>query len=139
MKITTDTNVLISSTFWEGVSDKIMQKVENKEVELILSRELINEFMEVLDYDEIKDKIKDKNLKVRRSVEKIISISTIVEPSQKFEIVKDDLDDNMVINCAIEGNVDYVITQDEHLLKIKEFKGIKIVKPEEFLWAFEKV
>ncbi|HLC78461.1 MAG TPA: putative toxin-antitoxin system toxin component, PIN family [Candidatus Nanoarchaeia archaeon] len=139
MKITTDTNVLISSTFWEGVSDKIMQKVENKEVELILSRELINEFMEVLDYDEIKDKIKDKNLKVRRSVEKIISISTIVEPSQKFEIVKDDLDDNMVINCAVEGNVDYVVTQDEHLLKIKEFKGIKIVKPEEFLWAFEKV
>ena len=133
MKITTDTNVLISSTFWEGVSDKIMQKVENKEVELILSRELINEFMEVLDYDEIKDKIKDKNLKVRRSVEKIISISTIVEPSQKFEIVKDDLDDNMVINCAVEGNVDYVVTQDEHLLKIKEFKGIKIVKPEEFL------
>ena len=48
-------------------------------------------------------------------------------------------DDNMVINCAVEGNVDYVVTQDEHLLKIKEFKGIKIVKPEEFLWAFEKV
>ena len=42
MKIITGTNVLISSTFWEGASDKIMQRVENKEVELILSRELIN-------------------------------------------------------------------------------------------------
>lgn len=139
MKITTDTNVLISSTFLEGASDKIMQKVENKEVELILSRGLINEFTRVLDYDEIKDKIKDKNLEVRRSVEKVVSISTIVEPTQKFDVVKEDLDDNKVIDCAVEGNVDYIITQDNHLLKIKEFKGIKIVKPEEFLWAFEKV
>lgn len=133
MKITTDTNVLISSTFWKGASDKIMQKVENEEVELILSRELINEFMSVLDYDEIKDKIKDKNLEVRRSVEKIVSISTIVEPSQRFEIVKNDPDDNKVIECAVEGNVDCIVTQDNHLLNLKEFKGIKIVKPEEFL------
>ncbi|MBI2044922.1 putative toxin-antitoxin system toxin component, PIN family [Candidatus Pacearchaeota archaeon] len=139
MRITTDTNVLISSTFWEGASDKIMQKVENKEVELVLSKELISEFTKVLGYDEIKDKIKDKNLEVRRSVEKIVSISTIVESSQKFEIVKDDPDDNMVINCAAEGDVDYVVTQDNHLLKIKEFKGIKILNPEEFLEIFEKV
>jgi len=138
MKITTDTNVLISSTFWEGASDKIMQKVENREVELVLSKELISEFTKVLDYDEIKDKIKDKNLEVRRSVEKIVSISTIVEPKQRFEIVKNDPDDNIVINCAVEGNVDYTVTQDDHLLKIKDFKGIKIVKPEEFLDILSK-
>ncbi|MBI3623370.1 putative toxin-antitoxin system toxin component, PIN family [Candidatus Pacearchaeota archaeon] len=138
MKITTDTNVLISSTFWEGASDKIMQRVENKEVELILSRELVNEFTRALDYDEIKDKIKDKNLEVRRSVEKVISISTIVEPTQKFDVVKEDLDDNKVIDCAVEGNVDYIITQDNHLLKIKDFKRIKIVKPEEFLDILSK-
>jgi len=74
--------------------------------------------MEVLDYNEIKNKIKDKNLEMKRSAEKIVSISTIVKPSHKFEIVKDDPDDNMVINCAVEGNVDYVVTQDSHLLKI---------------------
>jgi predicted nucleic acid-binding protein len=36
MKITVDTNVLISSTFWSGDSDRILEKVENKEIELIL-------------------------------------------------------------------------------------------------------
>ena len=35
MKITIDTNVLISSTFWRGDSDKIIEKVEAKELELI--------------------------------------------------------------------------------------------------------
>jgi len=37
------------------------------------------------------------------------------------------------LECAKEGKVDYVITNDKHLLKIKEFEGIKIITPEQFL------
>ncbi len=133
MKITADTNILISSTFWEGDSDKILEKVENKEIELVLSKEIIEEFSEVLKYDEIQDKIKDKNLEMKRTVEKITFLSTIVEPKEKLDVVKEDIDDNKILECAIEGNVDYIISNDKHLLKIKEFRGIKIIKPEEFL------
>lgn len=60
MRITLDTNVLISATFWDGCSDKIIRKVENKEVELILSEEIIKEFSEVLDYKEIQDNSKSQ-------------------------------------------------------------------------------
>ena len=133
MKITTDTNILISSTFWSGDSDKILEKVENKEFELILSKEIIEEFFKVLGYAEIQNKIKNNNLEMQRTIEKITSISTIVEPKQKLDIVKEDSDDNIILECAIECNVDYIITNDNHLLKIKEFEGIKIIKPEEFL------
>lgn len=133
MRITADTNVLISSTFWYGSSNKIMEKVENKEIELVLSREIIKEFTKVLEYEEIQQKIKNKNLEMRRTVEKIASISTIVEPKQKLNVVKDDAKDNKIIECAVEGNVDYIISQDKHLLKLKEYKEIKIVLPEDFL------
>jgi len=138
MKITADTNVLISSTFWTGASDKIMQRVENKEIELILSEKIIKEFTKVLDYEEIKNKVKEKSLELRRSIEKIINVSSLVEPKQKFDIVKDDPDDDIILECAVEGNVNYIVSQDKHLLKLKEFKGVKIVKPEEFLEIVEK-
>lgn len=133
MKITVDTNVLISATFWYGSSNEIIEKVENKEIELLLSKEIIEEFANVLDYEEIQQKIKDKNLEMKKTVEKIVSISTIIEPKQKFDVVKDDTKDNKIIECAVEGNVDYIISQDNHLLKLKEFKEIKILSPEEFL------
>lgn len=133
MKITVDTNVLISSTFWCGASDKIIEKVENKGLELVLSKEIIEEFLDVLDYEEIQQKIKDKNLEMKRTVEKIVSISIIVEPKQKFDVVGDDTKDNKILECAVEGGVDYIISQDNHLLKLKEFKGIKIITPKEFL------
>ncbi|MBI2630224.1 putative toxin-antitoxin system toxin component, PIN family [Candidatus Pacearchaeota archaeon] len=161
MRITLDTNVLISSTFWLGSSDSIMRKVENQELELIISKEIIEEFSKVLMYKEIQDKIADKNLDtkkllfiscnfrviknqihhiiycmvldMRRTIETITHISTIVEPKTKIEIIKDDPDDNKIIECAIEGKVDFIISQDNHLLNLKEFQGIKIVSPKEFL------
>ena len=133
MKITADTNTLISATFWHGDSEKIITKVENKEIELVLSKEVINEYVEVLNYNEIKDKIKDKNLEMKYSVQKIISISTIIEPQEKLDIVKDDSDDNKILECAKEGHVNFIITNDSHLLNLKEFEGIKIITPKEFL------
>ena len=136
MKITVDTNVLISSTFWNGASEKIIKKVEEKEIELVLSGEIIKEFSRVLGYKEIQDKIKNKNLEMKRDIEKVISISTIVEPQQEFNIIKEDRDDNTILECAFEGNVSYIISQDNHLLRLKEFREIKIVNPEEFLKVF---
>lgn len=131
MKITVDTNILISATFWDGVSAKIIDKVENKEIDLVLSGEIINEYSGVLNYKEIQDKIKNKNLIMKKSIGKIISISKIVTPKEKFDAVKEDKDDNKIIECAVEGNADFILTYDTHLLKLKEFKGIKIIKPED--------
>ncbi len=132
MKITVDTNTLISATFWYGDSFKIINMAENKELDLILSKSIFKEFFGVLHYDEIQEKIKDKNLEMKRTIAKIVSISSIVEPKQKFNICEDPKD-NIVLECAAEGKVDFIITQDKHLLKLKEFKGIKIVTPKEFL------
>lgn len=137
MRVTVDANVLISSTFWCGSSDKIMERVESKEIELILSKEIIKEFMEVLEYEEIQQKIKNKNLDMKRTVEKIVSISTIVEPKQKLDVVKEDAKDNKIIECAFEGNAEYVVSQDNHLLKLDKFGEIKILTPEEFLKIVE--
>ena len=133
MRITVDTNVLISSTFWCGDSDKIIEKVEHKKLELVLSKEIIEEFAKVLGYEEIQQKIKDKNLEMRRTVEKIVSISKIIDTKQEFDVITEDSDDNKILECAVEGNADYIVSQDVHLLKLKEFNGIKILTPEEFL------
>lgn len=138
MRITADTNVLLSSAFWYGDSFKIIEKAENKEIDLVLSDDIINEFKEVLEYEEIKEKIKDKNLEMKRTVEKIREISQIVNPKETLDVIKEDPDDNRILECAVEGKADYIITQDNHLLKLKEFKDIKILTPSDFLEEIKK-
>ena len=132
MKVTLDTNTLISATFWQGNSLKIIDMIENNEIELILSKSIIKEFFGVLHYDEIKEKIRAKNLEMKRIVAKIVAISSIVEPRQKINMC-DDPKDDMVLECAFEGKADYIITNDKHLLKLIEYKRIKIVTPDKFL------
>ena len=132
-RITVDTNVLVSATFWKGASHRIMELVEDKEISLVLSPAIIEEYAEVLEYEEIQEKIKKKNLEMRMTVQKIVAMSIIVEPTEKIKVVVDDPDDDMVIECAIEGNVDYIISQDKHLLKLGKFRNIPIYTPEDFL------
>ena len=133
IRITVDTNVLISATFWHGDSEKIINKVENKELILVLSEPILEEYYKVLEYDEIKEKIKNKGLEMKQSVLRVSLISEIIEVKSKIDLIKDDPEDNKIIECAVDGSVNYIISKDKHLLKIKEYKGIKILKPEEFL------
>ena len=61
----------------------------------------------------------------------IIKNSIMVEPTIKIDIIDEDPNDNKFLEAAITGNVDIIISQDKHLLKLKEYEEIKIIKPEE--------
>ena len=132
-RITLDTNVLISASFWHGASEKIINKVENKELTLVLSEEILQEYNKVLEYKEIKEKIKEKDLEMKQALLRIGIIAEVIEVKSKIDLIKEDPEDNKIIECAVDGKADYIITKDNHLLKHKEYKGIKILTPEEFL------
>ena len=136
IRITVDTNVLVSATFWYGASYRIIELVEKGKVELVLSEAIIQEFSAVLEYEEIKKKIVNKRLLMLRAVEKLVLMSKIVVPAIKIAVVKEDPDDDKVLECAVAGNVDYLVSKDNHLLKIIKYGKIKIVSPEEFLNLF---
>ena len=133
MKVTIDTNVLISGTFWTGDSFRILESVDKKEVKSVSSKKIIEEYYEVINSDEIIGKIEKKKLITHKITEKIIKNSELVEPRLEIDAVKDDPDDNKIIECAKEGKVDYIISQDEHLLGLKKFENIKILNPKDFL------
>jgi len=69
---------------------------------------------------------------MKRTIKKIISMSTIVQPSEKLNAVSDDPDDNKILECAIAGNVDCIISKDNHLLKLNKYRNIPILAPENF-------
>jgi len=132
MKVTVDTNFLISATQWDySVANKLLKKLILSDVKIFTTQEILDEMVEVLERDFKYSKSEAENI-----IEKILHFSEIIDPKQKLEIVKDDPDDNKVIECAVESSSDCIITYDNHLLKLKEYEGIKILKPEELLKEF---
>ena len=75
-----------------------------------------------------------------KEVEKLImvflSFSKIVHPYVKVDIVEEDLSDNKFLECAIGSGSDILITGDVHLLRLKEFAGVRIMNSSSFLEEF---
>jgi predicted nucleic acid-binding protein len=43
-------------------------------------------------------------------------------------------EDNRVLECAVDGKAEFIVTGDtRHILPLKEYGGIKILSPSEFL------
>jgi len=136
LRVTLDTNILISGSFWTGDSFKILELIDQKQIICTISKDIIAEYDKTVNSDEIIEKIENKSLILSKVIQKVISNSEIIEPKNKFNIIKDNPSDNRILECAKEGKSEFIITNDNHLLKLKEFEEIRIITPKEFLKRF---
>ena len=123
--MTLDTNILISAFGWDDKPRQIFEKVIDGEIVMIISEEL----SEVLDYPRLNFTEEEKD----RLKSIVLGISTLVKPDEKINIIKKDPDDNMILEAAVAGQADFIITGDTDLLVLKEFRGIRIVTAREFI------
>jgi len=127
-KIVIDTNNLISALGWEGNSRDLLIRVINKEYEFIISIKQIEELKRVLDYPKFGFSKEQK----RKFLEVIFEIANVIDTKLKLNVT-DDEKDNMLLECAIEGEADYIISGDNDLLRLKKFRNARIVSVKEFL------
>jgi predicted nucleic acid-binding protein len=60
-------------------------------------------------------------------------IASYVSPDTTLDVVKEDPDDNRILECAVEAESDFIVTGDKHLLRMGVFRQLRIVTPAEFL------
>ena len=129
MKVVLDTNIFISGIFWKGDSNKILLCWKEKQFKLVSSLELIDELVNTL--NDFKIKMPDDMISAW--IDLIIKNSELVKIKNELNLIKEDPADNKILETALIGGANYIITQDKHLLNLYEFKSIKIIKPKEFL------
>lgn len=128
MKIVLDTNQLISAFFWNGNERKVLEKCRAKELVLLISPDILGELDTVLDR-----KFSVPEGKRAEYSKNIILVSRLVFPNKRIEAIKADPTDNRILECAVDGGADYIVSGDKHLLDLREYKGIKILKAKTFL------
>ena len=128
MRVVLDTNILISALFWRGNPYKVVSNALEKRYSLYLSDEILNELEEKL-----RIKFEFPEDKIRNHIEILREHGKVIKPDVEVGIIREDPDDNKVLECAVSCNADYIVSGDSHLLKLKEFKGVRIVTAKEFL------
>ncbi len=137
MKVVLDTNVWLSAIFWTGEAYKLIEEIEDKKINVIITEEIILEISNVLNKEtKFQRFIKNRKLTIVDLIRTIIYMSKLIISKSKLNIIKEHNEDNKILEAGIDGNVDYILSYDNHLLKVKEYKGIKIITPTEFLHLF---
>ena len=135
MKVTLDTNVVVSGFFWNVDSRSILLLVGMGALQNVISKQIFSEYEDVCFRKEVTDKTSKSEEDIKTFLSELKQLSEFVEPKSNFDIIKNDHKDNKFLDAAHEGGVDYIITYDGHLLDMGMFKGIQILTPIDFLKA----
>lgn len=132
--IVPDTNVLVSGSIVpHGNPAFILDSWRAGKVQIITSFEILDEFQRVM---------LEKFHAPQRDVEILNAFfvwkGKIVEPNQKFDIVKEDPADNKFLEAAVTGNADYIVSGDKDLQRIKNFIGVDIISPAQMAAILKK-
>ena len=123
LKITADTNIYISSILFGGKPEQIIRLAVAEKITMIISHDILAEIAFVL-----RSKFDWSNRQIDQVDQMLKEISVLVTPSQRFKVIEDDDADNRILECALEGKADFIVSGDKrHLLPLKEYQGIRIV------------
>ena len=138
MVIVLDTNVIISALLSPaGPSANIINHWEANEFEVVVSRQLIIELEKVIKYPKITKYFKISPELIAAFIRSYMKVATIVEPMDNLDVITEDPADNIVLECAVSGNANFIVTGDKHLLNIKAYHGIVILPPAGFVRLLE--
>ena len=134
MKVVIDTNVLISGIFFSGPPYQILNAWRDKKLTIVISQEILSE------YQSVSEELSKEFPSIQ--IDQILDIITMhaeVVDTKGIEIqICEDPDDNKFIECALAGKSRFIVSGDKHLLKVSGYKGIKVLKPRNYVDEYMK-
>lgn len=117
-----------------GNEAKLIRKIESGKASSFISKEILEEIDKVLTRDKFVEVLKVANTTADEVLSKIASLSTvIIGPKLTENVVKEDKKDDKFIECAVNVKAHIIVSGDDHLLILKEYKNIKIMTTSDVL------
>jgi putative PIN family toxin of toxin-antitoxin system len=132
MRVVLDTNVIVSAVIAGGTPLAVLLLAVRGEVTLITSPFLLGDLRRVLC-----TKFSAETARTDAFIARLKERAHIVHPKDTVSILDDD-PDNRVLECALAGEASIIVTGDYDLLRLNEFRRIRILKPAEFLEFFRR-
>jgi putative PIN family toxin of toxin-antitoxin system len=133
MRIVCDTNVLVSGVLFRGHPRQVLTLASRGDVVNCTSPSLLREAEDVL----LRPKFGLQPDQVSVIVALFRDTFEIVHPVRRVTDIVDDPKDNAVLEAADAASADRIVSGDKHLLCLKEWSGIRIVSPAEFMREIE--
>lgn len=131
MRVVADTNIYISALNFGGTAEEVLALARARAITLVVSPAILAEIEGVL-----VRKFDWPGKRARQAVRAIQDCAELVRPEQSVHVVTDDEPDNRILECALEGHADAIITGDRHLRQLRTFQAVPMLAPGEFLETY---
>jgi uncharacterized protein len=128
-RITADTNVIISALNFPGKPRRVLNLAEEGVISLALSRPILDEVARVLR----RPKFGWPEDQIVRALDQISRFAEHAAPRRALSVITADPSDNRILECAVAARSNYIVSGDNHLVKLARFEQIEIVTPADFL------
>jgi len=134
LRVAPDVQALVQAAISDkGAAGLLIASWERRETIVVTCEEIVASYEDVLHRPHSFGKFRHiSNQSIAASGEALRERSVLVRVDDIPEMVLADPDDNVVLACAVDGNADYVVSRDRHLLELGMHRGIPIVTPEAF-------
>lgn len=131
MRITLDTNVLVSGLMYPGSTPgRVVRAWREARLELLVSVEQLSEIGRVLSYPRIRKILKWDRATIESFLKQLYLRTTLVDISDTTASVPADPDDNFILAKMIAGEAECLVTGDAGLLALRD--RYPILTPAEF-------
>lgn len=127
-KVVIDTNIYISAIFWGGKPREVVDLGRDEKILIFTSSDIEREIVEKL---RIKFRLAEEE--INQIISDFSTFTIPVKITNRIQAAPDDPDDDKFIECAVSCKADFIVSGDKHLLKMKEYHGIKILRASEYL------
>ena len=128
MKVVFDTNILVSAlVFPGGRADIALRRIIEGQDQLLLSKPILDELLGILARKFSRDAEELAHVAVFLS-----DLSVIVKPRRKLAELADE-PDNRILECAVTGGADSVVTGDKTILALRNFRKVKMLSLRAYL------
>lgn len=133
-RVVLDTNVYISGLLFGGVPAEILARATEGDFVLCVSEAIREEVTATL-----REKFIRNDNQIREGCEPLWEVAELIETTTQLKIITADPDDDRILECAVDGQADIIVTGDDHLLRLNQsprqppIDRIRIMIPREFL------
>ena len=126
-----DANVWVSAAAYPGsVPDQAVALARAGRVRLVTSEPIIAQVRRAL----LSPRLGTTPETVAEVIEEIRALSEVVVSTERLAVITAKESDNRVLECAVAGRVDVIVTGDrKHLLPLGSYEGIPLVAPRRFV------
>ncbi len=133
-----DTNIIVSALFWGGLPRIVLEAGLNNDYLILVTEPLIGELERVLLYPKFTQQLTKHNLTFQSVVNNYRASAVLVESTEVPVDVVRDPKDRAVLECAVGGNADFIVSGDKDLLVLVAYQNIVILTAEQFVQHMAK-